>query len=87
MKLNKTIFDLNIKIDDVIKDISQQLELQRANKVGLEFKPIEKSHITADKEKYFRCLHKLVTITLKFTNQGTIIITAKQKEKQIKSLL
>jgi signal transduction histidine kinase len=81
MKLNKTIFDLNIKIDDVIKDISQQLELQTANKVGLEFKPIGKINITADKEKIFQVLANLLNNALKFTNQGTIIITAKQKEK------
>ncbi|MDW0154540.1 MAG: HAMP domain-containing sensor histidine kinase, partial [Nitrososphaeraceae archaeon] len=81
MKLNKTIFDLNIKIDDVIKDISQQLELRRANKVGLEFKPIGKINITADKDKIFQVFANLLNNALKFTNQGSIIITAKQKEK------
>jgi two-component system sensor histidine kinase VicK len=81
MKLNRTIFDLNIKIDDVIKDISQQLELQTANKVGIEFKPIGKINITADKDKIFQVFANLLNNALKFTNQGTIIITAKQKEK------
>ena len=81
MKLNKTIFDLNIKIDYVIKDITQELELQRANKVGLEFKPIGKINITADKDKIFQVFANLLNNALKFTNQGSIIITAKQKEK------
>jgi signal transduction histidine kinase len=81
MELNKTIFDLNIKIDNVIKDISQQLELRRDNKVTIEFKPIGKINITADKEKIFQVFSNLLNNALKFTNQGTIIITVKQKEK------
>jgi signal transduction histidine kinase len=87
MKLNKTIFDLNIKIDYVIKDISQQLELQRSNKVGIEFKPIGKINITADKEKIFQVFVNLLNNALKFTNQGTIIITAKQKEKTYQAVV
>jgi signal transduction histidine kinase len=81
MELNKTIFDLNIKIDNVIKDISQQFGLQRANKVAINFKPIGKINITADNEKIFQVFANLLNNALKFTNQGTIIITAKQKEK------
>ncbi|HEX7817869.1 MAG TPA: HAMP domain-containing sensor histidine kinase, partial [Nitrososphaeraceae archaeon] len=81
MELNKTIFDLNIKIGNVIKDISQQLELRKANKVAIEFKPIGKINITADKEKIFQVFSNLLNNALKFTNQGTIYITAKQKEK------
>ncbi|HEU5447110.1 MAG TPA: HAMP domain-containing sensor histidine kinase [Nitrososphaeraceae archaeon] len=81
MDLNKTIFDLNIKIDDVIKDISQQLELRIANKVAIEFKPIGIINITADKEKIFQVFTNLLNNALKFTNQGAIIITAKQKVK------
>lgn len=81
LKLNKTIFDLNITIDSVIRDFSQQLELRRVNKVGIEFKPIEKINITADKEKIFQVFTNLLSNALKFTNQGTIIITTKQKEK------
>jgi len=81
MELNKTIFDLNIIIDNVIKDVSQQLGLQRDNKVAIDFKPIGKINITADKEKIFQVFANLLNNALKFTNQGTIIITAKQKEK------
>ena len=81
MELNKTIFDLNIIIDNVIKDISQQLGLQRDNKVAIDFKPIGKINITADKEKIFQVFANLLNNALKFTNQGTIIITTKQKEK------
>jgi signal transduction histidine kinase len=81
MKLNKSIFDLNLKINNVIKDISHQLELRESNKVRIEFKPIGKINITADKEKIFQVFANLLNNALKFTNQGTIIISAKQKEK------
>jgi signal transduction histidine kinase len=81
MKLNKTILDLNLKIDHVIKDINQQSELRRANQVGIEFKPIGKINITADKEKIFQVFANLLNNALKFTKHGTIIISVKQKEK------
>jgi signal transduction histidine kinase len=81
MKLNKTIFDLNIKIEDIIKDINQQLDLRRSKKVVMEFKPIGKINIEADKEKIFQVISNLLSNALKFTIQGTIIITTKQKEK------
>ena len=81
MKLNKTIFDLNLKIENVIKDINQQVELRKADKVGIEFTPTGKINITADKEKMFQVFANLLNNALKFSNQGTIVITAKQKEK------
>jgi signal transduction histidine kinase len=81
MKLHKTFFDLNMKIEDIIKDISQQLDLRRTKKVVIEFKPIGKINIEADKEKIFQVISNLLNNALKFTIQGTIIITAKQKEK------
>lgn len=81
MKLNKTIVDLNLKIDHVIKDINQQTELRRVNQVGIEFKPVGKINITADKEKIFQVFANLLNNALKFTKQGTIIISVKQKEK------
>jgi signal transduction histidine kinase len=81
MKLNKTIFDLNLKIDHVIKDVNQQLDLQKSNNVGIEFKPIGKINITADKEKIFQVFVNLLNNALKFTKQGTINISAKQNGK------
>lgn len=81
MKLNKTIVDLNLKIDHVIKDINQQTELRRVNQIGIEFKPVGKINITADKEKIFQVFANLLNNALKFTKQGTIIISVKQKEK------
>ena len=81
MTLNKTIFDLNLKINNVIKDVSQQLELRKSENVRIEFKPIGKINITADKEKIFQVFANLLNNAVKFTNEGTINISVKQKEK------
>jgi two-component system, OmpR family, sensor histidine kinase VicK len=81
MTLNKTIFDLNLKINNVIKDVGQQLELRKSEKVRIEFKPIGKINITADKEKIFQVFANLLNNAVKFTNDGTINISVKQKEK------
>src|SRR5918995_310451 len=81
MTLNKTIFDLNLIINNVIKDVSQQLELRKSENVRIEFKPIGKINITADKEKIFQVFANLLNNAVKFTNDGTINISVKQKEK------
>lgn len=81
MKLNKTVFDLNVKIQNVIKDIHQQTELSNIDKVKIEFIPIEKVHITADKEKIFEVFANLINNAIKFTKQGTIIINLKKEDK------
>jgi two-component system sensor histidine kinase VicK len=81
MKLNKTVFDLNVKIQNVINDISQQTGLNNDDKVKIEFVPIEKVDIIADKEKIFEVFANLVTNAIKFTKQGTITIILKREYK------
>ena len=81
MKLNKTVFDLNVKIQNVIKDISQQTGLNNYDKVKIEFVPIEKVDIIADKEKIFEVFANLVNNAIKFTKQGTITIILKREYK------
>jgi two-component system sensor histidine kinase VicK len=81
MKLNKTVFDLNVKIQNVINDISQQTGLNNDDKVKIEFVPIEKVDIIADKEKIFEVFANLVNNAIKFTKQGTITINLKREDK------
>jgi two-component system, OmpR family, sensor histidine kinase VicK len=81
MKLNKVVFDLNVKIQNVIKDISQQTGLYNNDKVKIEFIPIEKIEIIADKEKIFEVFANLVNNAIKFTKQGTIVINLKREDK------
>ena len=80
LKLNKIVFDLNVKIQNVIKD-SQQTELSNNDKVKIEFIPIEKVDIIADKEKIFEVFANLVNNAVKFTKQGTITINLKREDK------
>jgi two-component system sensor histidine kinase VicK len=81
MKLNKTVFDLNVKIQNVINDINQQTGLNNDDKVKIEFVPIEKVDIIADKEKIFEVFANLVNNAIKFTKQGTITIILKREYK------
>ena len=81
MKLNKIIFDLNVKIENVIKDVSQQIELRKADKVKIDFRPSGRINILADKEKTFQVFANLLNNAIKFTNEGTIKISVKEKEK------
>jgi signal transduction histidine kinase len=81
MKLNKTVFDLNVKIQNVIKDISQQTDLDRFDKIKIKFIPIEKLNILADKEKIFEVFANLVNNAIKFTKQGTITINLKRVDE------
>ncbi len=81
MKLNKIIFDLNVKIENVIKDVCQQIELRKADKVRIDFRPSGRINIIADKEKIFQVFTNLLNNAIKFTNEGTIKISVKEKEK------
>ncbi|HKQ21038.1 MAG TPA: ATP-binding protein [Nitrososphaeraceae archaeon] len=81
MKLNKIIFDLNVKIENVIKDVSQQIELRKADKVRIDFRSSGRISIIADKEKIFQVFANLLNNAIKFTNEGTIKISVKEKEK------
>ncbi len=78
MKLNKTVFDLNLKIQNVIRDISQQVNSDKRDKVRIDFNPIGKINIIADKEKIFQVFANLLNNAIKFTGHGTITISAKQ---------
>lgn len=87
MELNKSIFDLNVELESVINDVNQQMELQKANKVKIEFIPTGKINIIADKEKIFQVCENLLINALKFTARGTINIEVKQKDKTNEAVL
>ena len=81
MKLNKTIFDLNVKIENVIRDINQQVDLRKSDKVRIDFTPTSRIDIIADKDKIFQVFANLLDNAIKFTNEGSINISLKKKEK------
>jgi len=87
MTLNKTYFDLNTKIDNVIKDVSQQINLGAENKVRIEFRPADTINIIADKEKIFQVFTNLLNNALKFTNKGVINISVRRHDKSDKAIV
>jgi two-component system, OmpR family, sensor histidine kinase VicK len=87
IKLNKTVFDLNVKIENVIRDASQQVGVQKADKVNIVFKPTGRINIIADKEKIFQVFANLLNNAIKFTNEGSINISIKQKEKSNEAIV
>lgn len=81
MVLNKSNFDLNTKIEDVIKDVSHQVKLPKNDKVRIEFKATDKIDIIADQEKIFQIFANLLNNALKFTTEGIINITVRRDDK------
>ena len=79
MKLNKTFFDLNVKIQNVINDVV--ISPDKRDKVEIKFKPIGRINILADKEKIFQVFANLLNNAIKFTGHGTITITVEQNDK------
>jgi signal transduction histidine kinase len=87
MKLNKTNFDLNTKIENVINDAGQQIKLRADDKVRIDFKPTDKINIIADKEKIFQVFANLLSNALKFTNRGVIYISVRRNEEADKAIV
>jgi signal transduction histidine kinase len=87
MKLNKTVFDLNAKIENVIRDVNQQVEIRKVGKVRIDFVPFGRINIIADKEKIFQVFANLLNNALKFTNEGAINISVKEKEKSNEAIV
>lgn len=87
MKLNKTSFDLNTRIQNVINDASQQIRLRADDKVRIDFKPTNKINIIADKEKIFQVFANLLSNALKFTHKGVINISVRRHEKADKAIV
>ena len=87
MKLNKTSFDLNAKIESVIKDVSQQIKLGADNGVRIEFKSLDTINIIADQEQIFQVFANLLNNALKFTNKGLINISVRRHGKANKAIV
>ena len=87
LKLNKTSFDLNQKIENAINDIKLQVGLHEIDEVRIGFRPLGKITIFADKEKIFEVLANLLNNSLKFTKHGKITISAEQRDKTNEAII
>jgi signal transduction histidine kinase len=79
LKIERISFDLNQKIENVIKDIKQQ-KSSEYNKVRILFVPDKPITIYADKARIFQVLANLLNNALKFTTEGTIFVSATRND-------
>jgi signal transduction histidine kinase len=80
LKLNKEKFDINKKILNVIKDVEKQIS--DSNKLKILFtEPREAIFVDADKGRIYQVIANLLNNAIKFTKEGTILISAKVTQK------
>jgi len=80
LKLDKEKFDLNVKIQTVIKDVGT---IQNGQKLQVTFEPkIRPIFVNADKPRIFEVIANLLRNAIKFTKDGSISITSDIKDNQ-----
>ena len=84
--LNKTQFDLNEKINNVIKDFTTAKKIDGINQnVKFIFQPIESSKVFADRERIDQVISNLIRNAVKFTTgEETTIEIILEKDKKDK---
>jgi signal transduction histidine kinase len=87
LKLEKINIDLNEKIQNVIRDISQQAHVKSHEKVSIIFEPKEPITISADKARMFQVFANLINNALKFTSDGNIIISTTKSDKSNEAII
>jgi len=80
LKLDKTVVDLNEKISNVIRDVTQETSVNKTNSVPIMFEPKGKINVLADKARLFQVFSNLLTNAIKFTREGNIIISATKSD-------
>jgi signal transduction histidine kinase len=79
LTLHKSIFNLNDVLSTLVEDCKKQIELDHRD-VKILYKPCD-IKANADKERIMQVLGNLLTNALKFTEEGTIIISAQIANK------
>src|SRR5215204_4150273 len=81
LKLNKEKFDINKKIANVIDDIEKQIS--DPNKLKILFvEPREAIFVNADKWRIYQVIANLLYNAIKFTKEGSILVSAKVTQKK-----
>ena len=78
LKLDKTSFDLNQKIKNVILDIKQQMSANTNKKIRIKFEQKDSITVTGDKTRIFQVISNLLNNALKFTDDGIIIVNTQK---------
>jgi two-component system, OmpR family, sensor histidine kinase VicK len=80
LKLNKEKFDINKKILIVINDVEKQIS--DSNKLKILFtEPKEAIFVDADKVRIYQVISNILNNALKFTKEGTILVSSKMTQK------
>ncbi len=82
LKLNKSYFSLKDLLMGTVKDLTNQIGLDDSKKITINYKPIEIT-IYADKDRIQQVISNLLSNALKFTENGSISITTKVKDKNV----
>jgi two-component system, OmpR family, sensor histidine kinase VicK len=81
LKLDKEKFDINKKIANVIKDVEKLIT--DSNKLKLLFtEPSEAIFVDADKVRIYQVISNILNNAIKFTKEGTILVSAKVTQKK-----
>lgn len=81
MKLSKSPLDLSEEIETVISDINNapETEISRRN-VKFVFEPKEPLIVLADRDRIYQVISNLIKNSLKFTENGTVVVSAERKD-------
>jgi two-component system, OmpR family, sensor histidine kinase VicK len=86
-KIERTSFDLNTKVENVIKDIRQQMRTESHRKVRILFEPSKPIPIFADKARMFQVFANLLNNALKFTTDGTVVVSTNRKDETNEAII
>ena len=87
LKLDKTSFDLNQKIENVILDTKQQLDADTNKKVRIKFEPKDSIKVRGDKARIFQVFSNLLNNAVKFTDDGMIIVNAQKRTETLEAII
>jgi len=80
LKLHNERFDINEKIETVISDIENGPDVYTKSKnIKIVFEPKEPFYVYADNDRIYQVIFNLLKNALKFTETGTITISAEKK--------
>ncbi|HEX9319194.1 MAG TPA: HAMP domain-containing sensor histidine kinase [Nitrososphaeraceae archaeon] len=87
LKLNKSRFDLNEEIENVIKDIVERPSWTEISRnVNFVFEPEISTIVNGDRERISQVIQNLVSNAVKFTDAGTITISV-EKNNQSREII